>query len=66
MNVPDNYDAFCWHEAKQERWLEKLPKCSECSEPIQDEECYELNGELYCNKCMNSHSVFTENYYRED
>jgi hypothetical protein len=66
MHCPDNYDAFCQHEAKQERWLAKLPECSECGEPIQTEFCYEIDGDLYCENCMDCHRICTEKYYRED
>lgn len=60
--IPDNYDAFSACEAKRERWLDKLPRCSECDEPIQEDYCYEINGEYICEHCMNdNHKVSTEN-----
>jgi formylmethanofuran dehydrogenase subunit E len=65
MYCPDNYDAFCHHEAEQEKALSKLPECSECGEKIQEDDCYEFNGELFCNDCMDSHRVNTENYIKE-
>lgn len=45
-----------WIEARNydeeaEDWLESLPKCSCCKEPIQDEEYIEVDGECYCNEC---------------
>lgn len=40
------------HDAKQQSELEKLPRCSECDEPIQDDFCYEINDELICDNCM--------------
>lgn len=59
----DNYDLFEQHEAEQERWLAKLPICSECGEPIQDEDCYEINGELICPDCLKeNHRKFTDDY----
>lgn len=48
--------------AEQERELQKLPRCSECDEPIQDEFCYEINGELICERCMNEYKKPVENY----
>ena len=42
------------HDAQQQRELEKLPRCSECDEPIQDDYCFEINDELICEDCMNS------------
>lgn len=54
---------FANYEAEQERKLNKLPKCYECGEPIQDEECYEINGELICPECLNeNHRKFVEDY----
>jgi len=52
MYAPDNYDRFEMHMAEKERELERLPRCSECDEPIQDEYCYEVNGEYICERCM--------------
>lgn len=61
MYVPDNYDAFCEHEAAMECSLAKLPECSECGEKIQDEFCFEVNDELICHKCMNeNHRKWTD------
>lgn len=64
MYCPDNYDAFLEHEARQEKWFERLPVCSECGEAIQDEECYEIGDELFCLDCIESKKVYTENYVR--
>ena len=64
MPIPDNYDAFCCHEASQEAALKKLPKCCECGEPIQTDELYEVNDELVCPQCMeDNHRKWTEDYY---
>lgn len=61
MNIPDNYDYFKQHEAEQAAWLEKMPECSECGEKIQDESCYEVNGEYICEQCMkDNHRKSTE------
>ena len=46
------------YDAEQERELQKLPICSECDEPIQEEHCYEINDELICPDCM-------EKYHRK-
>jgi hypothetical protein len=58
--IPDNYDRFEQHEAEQDRWLKMLPKCRECKHPIQDEYCYETNGEYTCESCMEEHRVSVE------
>lgn len=54
---------FQRHEAEQERELNKRPVCYECDEPIQEDECYEINGELICPKCLKeNHRKFTDDY----
>ena len=44
---------FHRYDAEQEAALEKRPKCSECSEHIQDEHYFDIHGKLYCEECMN-------------
>lgn len=54
---------FDRHEAEQERELKKLPKCCECDNPIQSEECYEINDELICPECLkDNHRKWVEDY----
>ena len=62
MYYTDNPLAdFHRHDAEQQAELEKLPKCCECEEAIQDEHCFEVNGEYVCERCMNeNHRKFTE------
>ncbi len=43
---------FYRHEAEQQKLLDKLPICYECGEPIQAEDCYEINDELICPECL--------------
>lgn len=52
--IPDNFDQWERHDAEQQRLLNRLPQCYECSEPIQDEDCYLINDELICPDCLNS------------
>ena len=52
---------FCRHDAAQQDELNRLPRCSECDEPIQSETCYEINGELICEECLeNNHKKWVE------
>ena len=44
-------DFEAW-DREQNRQLENLPECSDCGEPIQDEEAYYINGEWICESCM--------------
>lgn len=60
--IPDNYDAFCQHEAEQQAKLDKLPKCCECGERIQTEDYYEFNDELYCLDCVEEHRRWIEDF----
>lgn len=50
----DNY------ERAQAQALAKLPRCSECDEPIQDDFCYEINGEIICEECLKEYRRRTE------
>lgn len=61
--IPDYYDKWAEYSRQQEEELKKLPECYECGEPIQTEECYEINGELICPKCLEeNHRKRTEDY----
>lgn len=54
---------FLRHDAKKQRELERLPKCAECGEPIQSERCYEVDGGLICQDCLeNNHMRWVEDY----
>ena len=50
---------FRRHDAQQEAKLERLPRCSECGEPIQDDYAYCINDEWICERCLDA------NYRRE-
>ena len=50
--MPDNYSQWEEHERKQEAWLAERPVCADCGEPIQDDHCFEINGEYICPRCM--------------
>ena len=52
MKIPDNYEKWCKHQDEQEQAEETLPKCCKCKHPIDDDFLYEIEGELYCEKCM--------------
>ena len=44
---------FDRYDAEQQEQLEKLPVCSYCLEPIQDDYLYEINDEVICEECLN-------------
>ena len=53
----DRYDAEC------EDRLDRLPRCIDCGEPIQDEYLYDLNGDIFCEECLkNNFRKNTEDY----
>jgi formylmethanofuran dehydrogenase subunit E len=50
-------------DSELSKWLKKLPTCTECDEPIQDEECFEFNGDLICPGCLaQNHRKRVEDY----
>lgn len=59
-----DYDRYDTEEIKR---LQRLPTCAECGEPIQDEECFEIeDGVLICPKCLkDNHRKWTEDYIKE-
>ena len=48
----DNYDFFRMHEDEQDKLLEQRPVCVCCGDHIQDDYCYDVGGEIYCEDCM--------------
>lgn len=52
LRTEDPVADFLRHDEEQNRWLESLPECADCGEPIQDEHCYEINDEYICPRCM--------------
>ena len=58
-------EALDRREAEEQRWLDSLPKCCECGEPIQDEYLYNFHGDYYCEECMNDFKECTENHIDE-
>ena len=54
---------FARHDAEQAAALSRLPKCAECGEPIQSEKCYEVDGGVICEVCLeNNHTHWVEDY----
>lgn len=54
---------FHSYDAEREAELSKLPRCSECDERIQTDECYEFNGELICLDCLEkNHRKWVDDY----
>lgn len=59
--MDDAYSQWERHEAKLEAELAKRPVCCECDQHIQDEVCFEFNGEYICKQCLvDNHKKYTE------
>ena len=57
----DRYDAMM---ADREA---KLPQCEKCGEPINDDEYFEINSEILCEKCMrNEYARSTEDWLNDN
>lgn len=46
---------FYRHDHEQQKRLKELPVCCYCDDPIEDDFCYEINGEYYCEDCLDMH-----------
>ena len=63
MNVPDNFDQWGYHEARETAWLQKRPFCAGCGRRIQDERLFDIKGELYHIDCAEQEFLqYTDNY----
>lgn len=43
---------YARHDAQQAKALARLPRCSECDQPIQGDYVYCINDELICEQCL--------------
>ena len=60
----DNYKAWEHAERERERRLLSFPICERCRERIQDEDYYDVDGEILCEECMKrKYRRKTEDYY---
>lgn len=53
MYVPDNYDAWAKFDAEQTEEMERLPVCDLYNKTIDDEFYFEIEGEIFCEDCLN-------------
>jgi len=61
--IADPVADYAAYSAHQQAELNKLPRCSHCDEPIQDDFCFEINDELICESCLNdNYRVDVERY----
>lgn len=59
--VPDNYDLWEDHNARQEAWLARRPVCSCCKKHIQDEEALHFGDDWLCLECIEDKMELIEN-----
>ena len=64
--TPDYNDLHSAYEYEQERKLAKYPKCDYCGEPITDDYCYDIAGDIICENCLNEHHRKPIEEYMED
>lgn len=48
----DPMDDFDRLDREQAKWLESLPVCEICGQPIQDDHLYLINDEFVCPACL--------------
>lgn len=48
----DAYEMFRRREKRKDAWLRKRPVCAYCNEHIQEDFCYEIDGETVCSVCL--------------
>lgn len=53
--IPDAYDLWRYHEAEQQRQLDRCRVCAECREPIQQEHVECVDGFWLCDDCFESY-----------
>lgn len=58
--LPDNYDLYEAHEREIARQERHLPICCLCEEPIWQDSAVYLNGEWYCDCCLDDARVYIE------
>ena len=50
--VIDNYYLFAMHNEMKEARLRRMPVCCECKDHIQQENAVRINGDWYCDNCL--------------
>lgn len=53
-----DYDRY---DREQQKWLDRLPKCDHCHEPIQDYNYYKIEEANICEECL---TEYCEEHYQ--
>jgi hypothetical protein len=48
----DPLDDFDRLDAEQARYYARLPKCERCNTTIEDDDYYDVDGEILCEDCL--------------
>lgn len=67
VRTDDPVRDYLSKEEELQKKLDRLPKCAFCGEPIQEDECYKVGGELVHVDCIDDYCykncrVSTDNY----
>ena len=62
MSIPDNYDIWRAHDIEMERRRARRPVCECCGKHIQSETAYLIQGDWYCEDCMDNYKELVEDY----
>lgn len=61
----ESYAEYC--EEQTNKYLLSLPRCCCCNDPIEDEECIEIDGEKWCKHCEHHNvEMLWEEYARHN
>ena len=61
--MEDAYSQWRSKTSREEAWLRKRPVCCYCGHRVQDENLYDVEGNLYHEECMNERfRKYTEDY----
>lgn len=60
MRTANPLKDFWEHMSNQEEWYESRPVCDQCGEHIQDEYYYLINGEIFCEDCLDWHKKYID------
>ena len=63
MYTDDPVVDFERYDAKQQKKLDRLPKCCSCKEPIQQEKAVHMDGHWYCDECLDNMREDTEDWW---
>ena len=66
FRTDDPIADFNRYDAEQQNYLDKLPKCDCCGEPITDEHYYDIDGTFFCEECLKDEFRKNTDDYMED